>query len=33
MPLEQFPLDTLDVGALRHDQPRIAVERCDEAVE
>ncbi len=33
MPLEQLPLDPLDVGALRDDQPRIAVERCDEAVE
>ena len=33
MPLEQLPLDPLDVGALRDDQPRIAIERCDEAVE
>ena len=32
-PLEQLPLDPLDVGALRDDQPRIAVERCDEAIE
>ncbi len=31
--LEQLPLDALDVGALGDDQPRVAVERCHEAVE